>query len=99
MFIAAIAFNVMVTSAYRSSAASAQQVYGDRPYGQGGYEHSYEDRPSHGGYEGHEDEHYYHQEPRYEQHSEGPYGGKHIVPICLQRTSTAILNETTRFIE
>jgi hypothetical protein len=92
----------MATAAYRSSGASAQQVYGDRPYG--GYEHSYEDRASHGGYEGHEDEQYYKQEPLYEeQHSEGPYNGahedKHIVPICLQRTSSSILNSTTGLTE
>lgn len=91
LLLAVIVFNGVFASAHRSSAASVQQGYKDRPGG------GFDDRATSGPYEGHKDEQYHSQESQYvEQHpSEGPHAaGKHIVSICLQRTSSTFNWET-----
>lgn len=93
LFLALIVFNGVFSSADRSSRADLQQFVSDRPHQQhdGGYEQYYEQGP-YGADEGHDDESYYKREPYHEeQDSEGRYDtphGKHIVPICLQKTTT-----------
>lgn len=94
--LALFVFKCAVVSATQGTGANVQQAYADR---HDGYRYEHEDRHSgpHGGYDRHEEDSYYKQEPYYGgEHAEGPYDahkghegyhGKHIVPICLQRTS------------